>query len=137
MIWEQCSEIVTPNPSKHGTGLEIIRGRREGNVHSSLLSRPFDQLAPVRRGGLAGDGQALERVRLEGAGKGAQVVHDGEGVLLLLAAAGEGLGGLEEGADCLAEGHFWFIFCCCLGVCVLGVFEKGGQDLTTWCVDST
>jgi hypothetical protein len=90
------------------------RAWKRRDVHGGLRGGPLDQLAPVGRGRVGGHGQALEGVRLEGAGEGAQVVHDGEGLLLLplwlpaeeleeLLLAWEGA---EEGAGCCEGGHF-------------------------------
>jgi hypothetical protein len=88
---------------KGSNGNASVKGEKEDNVHSSLLGRSLDQLPPVGRGRVGGHGQALEGVRLEGAGEGAQVVHDGEGLLPRdeVLVAGEGA---EEGAGWCCEG---------------------------------
>jgi hypothetical protein len=79
------------------------------NIHDRLPRGSPHQPAPVGRRRAAGHGQALEGVRLKGAGDCAQVVHDGEVLrplsldALLLELAGEGL---EERAGGGASGHF-------------------------------
>ena len=48
------------------------------NVHGALAGDTLDLSPPVAALGVVGHGQPLKGVRLEAAGKGAQVLHDGE-----------------------------------------------------------
>lgn len=60
----------------------------DGDIHCNGLGAALDQAAVVRSLGLAGGGQALEDMGLEGPGKTAQRAHNRE--LASTVAAGEG-----------------------------------------------
>lgn len=98
-------------PVEHGGGGVWPPEHEEagGEEDDGLAPGSPHQPGPVGWRRAAGYGKALEGVWLEGAGDGAQVVHDGEVLrplsvdALLLELAGEGL---EERAGGGASGHF-------------------------------